>query len=252
MQSQTHLLKPSADKEKEGQARQDGKPSPSVPQLDPPASLGPSETLSTPHHVHPSGREFDPDLLKIIHNPPPEVRPQLKKPTVVVACSALKKFYRDILRGERQHVIGGSDTGVEGDILETNVDQLRKNEHEGIKCYFVYCGFFKLGLSSFPDVQQSLTWSFTRTTNNKTKVKVPEKVLFKRMETRKNHFMKPQMLRSQLDTLEEPTSKEEMRKGVVVVDEGKGVDDMEEEGELMSFEEVITVAEEGVKGLING
>ncbi|KLT45285.1 cytoplasm protein [Cutaneotrichosporon oleaginosum] len=87
---------------------------------------------------------------------------KLGRPACVIACSALKKSYRDILRGH-------TETGPE--------------DKPVMKTIFVYC-------NGSPEL------------------------LAERIAARQGHFMKPQMLASQLATLEDPTAEP----GVVDVD----------------------------------
>ncbi|KAL1412197.1 hypothetical protein Q8F55_003207 [Vanrija albida] len=88
---------------------------------------------------------------------------KLGRPAVVITCSALKKYYRDILRG---------DAEVEGEQAKPK-----------LRTIFVYC-------------------------------KGSEELLKSRIAARVGHFMKPNMLASQLATLEDPSDEP----GVVVVD----------------------------------
>lgn len=94
---------------------------------------------------------------------------------VMVTCSALKKYYRDILRGVQEPSEG-----------TTNSDQDLESEGqvapEVLPTYFVY-------------------------------IQGDEELLRERMRQRTGHFMKPEMLDSQLATLEDPRSEG----GVVVV-----------------------------------
>ncbi|THU85705.1 carbohydrate kinase [Dendrothele bispora CBS 962.96] len=83
---------------------------------------------------------------------------------VVVGCSALKKYYRDILRGKRKEV--ASDEAVLPEHLEPPHSDL-------LPTFFVF-------------------------------IKGQKQVLFDRMQNRKGHFMKASMLESQLNTLEDP------------------------------------------------
>ncbi|KAK7473089.1 hypothetical protein VKT23_001189 [Stygiomarasmius scandens] len=83
---------------------------------------------------------------------------------VVVGCSALKKYYRDILRGKRKEV--ASDEAVLPEHLEPPHPDL-------LPTFFVF-------------------------------IKGPKEVLFDRMQSRQGHFMKASMLESQLNTLEDP------------------------------------------------
>ena len=92
---------------------------------------------------------------------------------VVISCSALKKYYRDILRGRLK-------------LFSTN-----KREE---------------ALLPLPNPDSFPTY-FVFITGKK-------EVILKRMKDRKLHFMKPEMLQSQLDTLESPEGED----GVVTVD----------------------------------
>lgn len=87
---------------------------------------------------------------------------------VMVTCSALKRFYRDILRGVQKP-----------SKLPAHLDAPTP---ERLATYFVY-------------------------------IKAEERLLRERMANRQGHFMKPQMLDSQLSTLESPEGED----GVVVV-----------------------------------
>lgn len=89
---------------------------------------------------------------------------------VVGCCSSLKKYYREILRGQFRPSSGASD----GSAIPAPSD---------LRTYFVY-------------------------------IHATREVVLERMEKRAGHFMKPSMLDSQLDTLEDPTGEE----GVVSVD----------------------------------
>ena len=90
---------------------------------------------------------------------------------VMVTCSALKRYYREILRGKKK-------SGPTGDVPET----LHPNQVEVLPTYFVY-------------------------------IKEEEKLLRERMAQRVGHFMKGNMVDSQLAALESPEGEE----GVVVV-----------------------------------
>lgn len=85
---------------------------------------------------------------------------------VIVACSALKKRYRDVLRGKIQGLEHLIPTPTNRNLLPT---------------YFIY-------------------------------IKGSEDEISRRMEARKGHFMKVNMLQSQLQTLESPEGED----GVVV------------------------------------
>jgi len=75
-------------------------------------------------------------------------------------------------------------------------------------------------------------------------VKGTRDLLLNRMKNRAGHFMKSDMLDSQLSTLEEPHETNEPR--VVVVKLGKGEGEVEERGK----EEVIEETVERLKGII--
>jgi len=105
-----------------------------------------------------------------------ELQPnRLGRPAVVIACSALKKYYRDILRGD---VAATSNAVSWIQRKQTDSAQLPK-----MRTIFVYC------------------------------CGTPE-LLAQRIAAREGHFMKPNMLASQLATLEDPSGEP----GVVVVD----------------------------------
>ena len=83
---------------------------------------------------------------------------------VVVACSALKKKYRDVLRGLRNNDDGNDEDGR---------PSAAQRERHGPKTYFAY-------------------------------IDGSRDMLVERMKARKGHFMKLDMLDSQLATLENP------------------------------------------------
>ena len=87
---------------------------------------------------------------------------------VMVTCSALKRYYRDILRGTRK--------------AQSVPEHLDPAAPARLATYFVY-------------------------------IKAEEALLRERIASREGHFMKPQMLDSQLATLESPEGED----GVVVV-----------------------------------
>lgn len=90
---------------------------------------------------------------------------------VMVTCSALKRYYREILRGKRK--VGATEEVPEA---------LHPSKAEVLPTYFVY-------------------------------IKEEEGLLRERMGKRQGHFMKGNMVDSQLATLESPEGEE----GVVVV-----------------------------------
>ena len=93
---------------------------------------------------------------------------------VVISCSALKKYYRDILRGKQRqkdpNTIPFDSTDIEGAHLGPDIM---------LPTYFI-----------FIDGNREL--------------------LMERMEKRPSHFMKASMLDSQLNTLESPVEEEDV------------------------------------------
>lgn len=89
---------------------------------------------------------------------------------VVIACSALKRSYRSLLRGE----IDSLPTSLD----PTPTRSTRKPSPEEMRTLHIY-------------------------------VEVSPEELLRRMHDRKGHFMKESMLRSQLDTLQKPVEGEE-------------------------------------------
>lgn len=105
----------------------------------------------------------------------------LGRPAVIIACSALKLWYRQILRGEISAELPGEQvTGTDSDEPITNPDPSRMDT------YFVYC-------------------------------KGSRELLTDRISKRKGHFFGSKMLDSQLATLEDP----ENETGVATVDISK-------------------------------
>lgn len=107
---------------------------------------------------------------------------QERKYGVVISSSALKKYYRDILRGKS----GGDNPGPTipneaGDSVPTYPRSA--STHYQLGTYFVF-------------------------------INGPRELMEERIAGRKGHFMKPQMLESQLRTLESPVGEE----GVVQVE----------------------------------
>jgi gluconokinase len=113
---------------------------------------------------------------------------------VVVACSALRKAYRELLRGKPVDLVTPapvpattvahppSEHTAQNDET-TKVEPFIANTSPPLKTYFVF-------------------------------IKGPREVLLQRMQNRQGHFMKASMLDSQLATLEDPSGED----GVVVVD----------------------------------
>ncbi|KAG9016010.1 hypothetical protein FRB90_003869 [Tulasnella sp. 427] len=118
---------------------------------------------------------------------------------VVIACSALKRYYRDILRGrtpQSHQPPPATDLPKEHPITE----------HTGIE------------ISSNEDLQKEEERELERAASKDLRtffvfINGPREVLQERMTHRQGHFMKVEMLDSQLRTLEDPTGEE----GVVVV-----------------------------------
>jgi gluconokinase len=112
---------------------------------------------------------------------------------VVVACSALKKSYREVLRGERAELdlrkepkdrVRSEDGGVD---LKGEEDQEESvGDHQTVP-------------------PQPLSASSPRLVTFFVHPSGPYNVLFGRMTARGSHFMKAGMLRSQFDTLGDPT-----------------------------------------------
>ncbi|KAI0055425.1 hypothetical protein BV25DRAFT_1833159 [Artomyces pyxidatus] len=106
---------------------------------------------------------------------------------VVVACSALKQAYREVLRGER--VALADHAQDEAAILRT-----AREAHPGAHP--------EEGAAGVPDdthpSEHALRVYFVHPHG-------PRDILLDHMSARKNHFMKASMLDSQLATLEDPT-----------------------------------------------
>ncbi|KAM6501531.1 P-loop containing nucleoside triphosphate hydrolase protein [Amanita muscaria] len=115
------------------------------------------------------------------HHTPNEKRPLAG---VVIGCSALKRYYRDILRGK-----------LKPDSSSVESSSRPPADHEQVD-----------PTSVIPPSPSILPTYFVF-------ISGPRSVLQKRMETRPGHFMKASMLDSQLATLECPLGEE----GVVVV-----------------------------------
>jgi gluconokinase len=103
---------------------------------------------------------------------------------VVITCSALKKCYRDILRGRLKPFSTYPSTKRSESLPEEALLPLVEPPNpESFPTYFIF-------------------------------ITGRQEVILKRMMDRKLHFMKPDMLQSQLDTLESPEGED----GVVTVD----------------------------------
>ncbi|ESK92021.1 thermoresistant gluconokinase [Moniliophthora roreri MCA 2997] len=103
-----------------------------------------------------------------------ELRDEHEVHGVVVTCSSLKKYYRDILRGKRKEVKESDEA-----VLPAH---LEPPSPEALPTIFVF-------------------------------LKGSREVLFERMSKRQGHYMKANMLDSQLQTLESPEDEE----GVITV-----------------------------------
>lgn len=101
---------------------------------------------------------------------------------VVIGCSALKRYYRDILRG-RPKPVPKIPTTVIVDQEHGLAEPMESPQPEALPTYFVF-------------------------------IKGDRQLILGRMEKRAGHYMKAGMLDSQLNTLESPEGEE----GVVVVD----------------------------------
>lgn len=99
---------------------------------------------------------------------------------VLVACSALKASYRKVLRGE-----AATTNGEKGDSTMLRVEERR----EGDKVTPAW--------KTRPPPRAYFVHPFG-----------PRSILLERMTNRKSHFMKANMLASQLDTLENPAGEE--------------------------------------------
>jgi gluconokinase len=112
----------------------------------------------------------------------------LGRPSLVIACSSLRKYYRDILRGDVE-------------VQNTQPVSISAGRSRGAGREM------KPGQSSADIPQPKLRTIFVY-------CKGTPELLEQRIAARKNHFMKPEMLASQLATLESPESEP----GVAVVD----------------------------------
>ena len=111
--------------------------------------------------------------------------------TVVIACSALKRSYRDILRGTHP---AADELPPPSDIPSSHpVPGAHEPGTRALRTYFVF-------------------------------IDGPREVLLQRMSARKGHFMKEKMLDSQIATLERPSA-EELERDVVIVDLERGVEE---------------------------
>jgi len=139
---------------------------------------------------------------------------------VVISCSALKKRYRDVLRG-----LGGQQLEQQPLAQEAENDKV-------------------VNLSSTQLLESSSSSSpnsILPRSNSTVFVYIEgtREVLMDRMTKRTGHFMKPSMLDKQLETLEDPTVHEEEEEGVVVV------------SMMDSTEDQVRVAQRGLKRVLN-
>lgn len=136
---------------------------------------------------------------RMCQTPPEGASEKERLKGVVIACSALKRSYRDLLRGKKEeshHPPPAEDLPQDHPIVdavdvETEAHLLEEAASEELRTFFVY-------------------------------IEGSRKLLEERMCQRKGHFMKVAMLDSQLRTLESPVGEE----GVVRVSLEK---DMEEQ-----------------------
>lgn len=106
------------------------------------------------------------------------VSPQTTHPrAVLIACSSLKKIYRELLRGQRDSL--------------TSSEPSPSAASSPLRVLHLY-------------------------------VRVSPEELLRRMKARKGHFMKEEMLKSQLATLEQPLPEEE--EGIISLEDGSQED----------------------------
>lgn len=110
--------------------------------------------------------------------------PSTTKLGVIAGCSALKRSYRAVLRGEEPFQ---KSRGTSDDDAKNTSESSPSSEHNPIK---------------FPTAFVFISGSRDE--------------LFRRMRERKGHYMKESMLESQLATLETPNP--ETEEGIIVVD----------------------------------
>jgi len=117
---------------------------------------------------------------------------------VVVACSALKTGYREVLRGKWAHL----------GYLETHQATAVSHEKSDAQLPVEEKGEEVRGNGVSPAPAQKPRTVFVHPSGSRS-------ALWKRMTSREGHFMKANMLESQLDTLENPTEMGE--EGIVEV-----------------------------------
>jgi len=115
-----------------------------------------------------------------------EAQPRGDKSAVVVACSALKASYRDVLRG-KQADLGAQQDGAPRGEGEKGDTRQRGEERRVVE---------QAG-DVTPALQASARTYFVHPFGSRS-------ILWERLTVRKSHFMKANMLVSQLDTLENP------------------------------------------------
>jgi gluconokinase len=138
-------------------------------------------------------------------------------PGVVVACSALKASYRAVLRGERANLDYETRGGVRGEAVAAAAAVGGEKSDDG-------------GLAASAAAEEEAR---RRTEMDKPLVGAPmtgwapqprtffvhpfgpRAVLLERLQRREAHFMKADMLRSQLETLEKPS--ETAEEGIVEI-----------------------------------
>lgn len=118
---------------------------------------------------------------------------------MVVACSALKKSYREILRGDR--VVLEEDHQTHQEVLETARQPAPPDEHP-LHPPSSHHGH-SITQDDHPHPAPPAMRTFFVHPHG------PRELLMERMSARKNHFMKVSMLDSQLQTLEDPTETED-------------------------------------------
>ncbi|KAF1810342.1 carbohydrate kinase [Eremomyces bilateralis CBS 781.70] len=119
----------------------------------------------------------------------PDPRSREPEHAVVMTCSALKRTYRDILRGALD--VRPSDDASRPSVPPFSRTNSNPPDQPNVHVHFIY-------------------------------LRAPEDVLLARVGSRKGHYMKKSMVRSQFASLEEPKAEEEP--DVAVLDVGEGHD----------------------------
>jgi gluconokinase len=152
---------------------------------------------------------------------------------VVVACSALKKSYREVLRGQRAELDlrnspkGGTRSSIAVSGEDEGVDQKGQDGSEWLAEDQRAVSRTALPQPLLVDAPRTVTF-FVHPSG-------PRDVLLKRMTARGSHFMKAEMLESQLATLEDPAETGEA--GIVQV----GLEEKLEEQVRVALEGLRTV-----------